>query len=72
MRKGIRRVPAPHDLGALFPYIMKRRCDSAVYYNVDIDVEKLLGYLDRHKPCTFFQAVVLAIDRKSTRLNSSH
>ena len=61
MRKGIRRVPAPHDLGALFPYIMKRRCDSAVYYNVDIDVEKLLGYLDRHKPCTFFQAVVLAM-----------
>lgn len=61
MKKGIRRVPAPHDLGALFPYILKRRCDSLVYYNVDIDVEPLLRHIETHHEFTFFQAIVLAI-----------
>ena len=63
MRKGVRRVSAPHDLGALFPYILKRRCDSLVYFPVDIDVEPLLDYLARGGSCTFFQAVLLAAVR---------
>ena len=61
MRKGITRIPSPYDLNAIMPYIMKRRCDSLIYYNVDFNVEPLLAYLEEHKNCTFFQAMLLAL-----------
>lgn len=61
MRKGVTRIPSPYDLNAIMPYIMKRRCDSLVYYNVDFDVEPLLVYLEENKTCTFFQAMLLAL-----------
>jgi len=61
MKKGITRVPSPYDLNAIMPFIMKRRCDSLVYYNVDFNVGPILEYIEEKKVCTFFQATILAL-----------
>ena len=61
MRKGISRIPSPYDLNAIMPFIMKRRCDSQVFYNVDFNVEPLLDYIEEKGRCTFFQAMLLGL-----------
>ncbi|MCL1983593.1 MAG: 2-oxo acid dehydrogenase subunit E2 [Clostridiales bacterium] len=61
MKKGISRIPSPYDLNAIMPFIMKRRCDSQVFYNVDFNVGPLLAWIDENKVCTFFQAMLLAL-----------
>ena len=59
------RVAGSHDLNALFPYVMKRRCDSIVYFSEMIDVENLLAYIEKKKDggekVTFFQLFIVAI-----------
>jgi len=67
MKKGITRIPSPYDLNAIMPFIMKRRCDSLVYYNVDFDVEPILAYIEEKKVCTFFQANILALAKTMRR-----
>jgi hypothetical protein len=70
-KNGIRRIPSKRDLSGLFPYIFKRRCDSLVFQNFDIDVENLLAYL-KDTPYTFFQALILAtakLFRERPRMN---
>ena len=61
MRKDIMRVSPPANLAAIFPYIMKRRCDSQVYYQVDLNAEPLLDLIDQTQALTFFQALLLAL-----------
>ena len=61
MRKGITRVKAPGDLTAMFPFIMKRRCDSQVYYKISLNAEPLLAKIDERQDVTFFQALILAL-----------
>lgn len=64
-RHGADRVPMAGNLNSMFPYIMKRRCDSVAYYPMSIDVENLLAYIEANKSTemamTFFQAVLLAL-----------
>lgn len=61
MKSGISRIPSPYDLNAIMPFIMKRRCDSQVFYNVDFNVQPLLSWIEENKTCTFFQAMLLAL-----------
>lgn len=64
-RYDARRIQLPTDLNAIFPYLMKGRNDSAVYYPLKADVENLLVYIEEkkgtEKEITFFQAVLLAL-----------
>ena len=68
-RRGGRRdatlVEGSHDLNAIFPYIMKRRCDSVVYFSEAIDIENLLEFIAQKKQTddgiTFFQVFIVAI-----------
>lgn len=52
-------------LNAMFPYIMKSRTESLVYYNTLLDVENLLEYIGRKKAegieLNFFHMFVAAI-----------
>jgi len=61
MKKGITRMPSPYDLNAIMPFVMKRRCDSQVFYSIDFNVEPLMAYIDGTGRCTFFQAMLLAL-----------
>ena len=67
MRKGITRIPSPYDLNAIMPFLMKRRCDSQVFYNVDFNVEPLSAHLEKTRRCTFFQAMLLALVKTMRR-----
>ena len=64
-RYDARRIQLSTDLNALFPYMMKGRNDSIVYYPLKTDVENLLLYIEEKKgtdqEITFFQAVLLAL-----------
>lgn len=64
-RRDAVRVDAPHDLNALFPYIMKRRCDSVVYFSENIDIENVLSFVEEKKNAgervSFFQVFLLAL-----------
>ncbi len=68
-KKGPRRdavlVDIPNDLNALFPYLMKRRCDSTVYFSENIDVENVLKYIGEKRRAgvamTFFQVFLIAL-----------
>ena len=64
-RYDARRIQLPTDLNAIFPYLMKGRNDSVVYYPLKADVENLLKYIEEKKgtdkEITFFQAVLLAL-----------
>lgn len=59
------RVATPHDLNAMFPYLMKGRNDSIAYYPMSIQVENLLKYMEDNKgtdkEITIFQAVMLSL-----------
>ncbi len=67
-RKGRRegyRVEIPYDLNAMFPYIMKRRCDAVIYFTEYINVEPLLEYIAKKKEqgveLGFFQMLIVAL-----------
>lgn len=61
------RVKQSHDLNALFPYIMKRRCDSVVFFSENLDVENVLRYVEEKRQSgddvTFFQLFLLALTK---------
>jgi len=60
-------IPGRPDLTAIFPYLFKRRCDSLVYFNSVMNVEKTLEYIEKKKESggriTFFQIVLIAMIR---------
>jgi len=64
-RRDAYRLPRKTDVSALFPFLMKRRCDSCVYYTVRIDVEPLFECIERRKAqgeeFTFFPFTVAAV-----------
>jgi len=59
------KVEMPRNLNALFPYMMKGRNASVVYYPLTVDVENLLTYIEQNKgtdnALTLFQAVMLSL-----------
>jgi hypothetical protein len=59
------RVIKMHALNAMFPYIMKSRTESLVYFNAELDVENLLEYIEKKKAegieLKFFQIFVAAV-----------
>lgn len=69
--RGARRdaypLPRKNDVSALFPFLMRRRSDSCVYFTVRIDVEPLLAFLEKRKAqgaeVGFFPFFVAAIVR---------
>jgi len=66
-RYDARRINLPYDFNAVYPYIMKGRNESAVYYSLTVDVENLLSYIEEKKgsdrEITFFQAMLLALTK---------
>jgi pyruvate/2-oxoglutarate dehydrogenase complex dihydrolipoamide acyltransferase (E2) component len=59
------RVIKVHPLNAMFPYMMRTRTESLVYFNTTLDVENLLAYIEKKKAegveLKFFQMFVAAI-----------
>jgi len=75
-RRGGVRVRTQHDLNALFPYLMKRRCDSLVFYTMQLDMEPLLEYIALQKETgqaiTFFEffcAAIIKLMREREHIN---
>jgi len=58
-------VEMPRSLNGLFPYMMKSRNGSVVYYPLMVDVENLFAYIEKNKgtenALTLFQAVLLSL-----------
>jgi Pyruvate/2-oxoglutarate dehydrogenase complex, dihydrolipoamide acyltransferase (E2) component, and related enzymes len=54
-----------HPLNAMFPYIMKSRTESLIYYSAELDVENLLEYIEKKKSegieLKFFQMFLAAL-----------
>jgi len=74
-RDGV-RVRTQHDLNALFPYFMKRRCDSLIFFTVQLDMEPLLAYIAREKKegrevrfFEFFCAATVKLLREREQIN---
>jgi pyruvate/2-oxoglutarate dehydrogenase complex dihydrolipoamide acyltransferase (E2) component len=65
MAKRDGRVVKTHPLNAMFPYMMRSRTESLVYFNTALDVENLLDYIEKKKSegaeIKFFQLFVAAI-----------
>ncbi len=59
------RVVKVHPLNAMFPYMMRSRTESLVYFNTALDVENLLAYIEKKKSegaeLKFFQLFIAAI-----------
>lgn len=59
------RLVKMHALNAMFPYMMKTRTESMVYFNTALDVENLLAYIEKKKAegsdLKFFQLFVAAV-----------
>lgn len=59
------RIIKMHALNAMFPYIMKSRTESLVYFSTALDVENLLEYIEKKKAegieLKFFQLFVAAV-----------
>jgi pyruvate/2-oxoglutarate dehydrogenase complex dihydrolipoamide acyltransferase (E2) component len=59
------RVIKMHAMNAMFPYMMKSRTESLVYYNTALDVENLLAYIEKKKTegveLKFFQLFVASV-----------
>ncbi len=65
MAKRDGRVVKVHPLNAMFPYMMRSRTESLVYFNTSLDVENLLDYIEKKKTegieLKFFQLFVASI-----------
>lgn len=59
------RIIKTHAMNAMFPYMMKTRTESLVYFNTALDVENLLEYIEKKKAegieLKFFQLFVAAV-----------
>ena len=76
MAKRDGRVVKVHALNAMFPYMMRSRTESLVYFSTALDVENLLAYIERKKAegveLKFFQmfiASVVKLLKERPRLN---
>ena len=49
MAKRDGRVVKVHALNAMFPYMIRSRTESLVYFSTALDVEKLLAYIEKKK-----------------------
>ena len=74
-RDGV-RVRVQHDLNALFPYIMKRRCDSLIFFTIQLDMEPLQAYIASEKESgreikffEFFCAALVKLLREREHIN---
>lgn len=65
MAKRDGRVVKVHALNAMFPYMMRSRTESLVYFSTALDVENLLAYIEKKKAegieLKFFQLFVASI-----------
>lgn len=65
MAKRDGRLVKVHALNAMFPYMMRSRTESLVYFNTALDVENLLAYIEKKKAegveIKFFQMFVASI-----------
>lgn len=65
MAKRDGRVVKVHALNAMFPYMMRSRTESLVYFSTALDVENLLAYIEKKKAegidIKFFQLFVASI-----------
>jgi hypothetical protein len=61
------RVEVPHDLNAIYPYMMRGRNESVAYFPITIDAEALMDYIGRVKgteqQISIFEAVLLTLVR---------
>jgi len=59
------RIVKMHALNAIFPYVMRSRTESLVYYSTALDVENLLAYIEKKKAegqeIKFFPLFIAAI-----------
>ncbi len=59
------RVVKVHPLNAMFPYMMRTRTESLVYFSTALDVENLLAYIEKKQTegvdVKFFQLFVAAM-----------
>ncbi|MDR0908807.1 MAG: 2-oxo acid dehydrogenase subunit E2 [Spirochaetaceae bacterium] len=69
-------IPGRADLTAMMPYLMKRRCDSLIFFEQNIDVEPFLAYSEKRKAegtevkfFSFFVAAVVKLLRERPQLN---
>jgi hypothetical protein len=76
MAKRDGRVVKVHALNAMFPYMMRSRTESLVYFSTALDVENLLAYIEKKKAegeeLKFFQmfiASVVKLLKERPRLN---
>ena len=64
-RRDGRRLKTVHDFNGIFPYIMRGRNESIVFFSEVLDVENLLAYIERKKgtpgETSFFQVFVAAM-----------
>jgi len=74
-RDGV-RVNEQHGLNALFPYLMKRRCDSLIFFTVQLEMEPLQAYMSREKEAgreirffEFFCAALVKLLREREHIN---
>ena len=65
MSKRDGRIVKVHAFNAMFPYMMRTRTESLVYYNTSLDVENLLAYIEKKKAegveFKFFQMFVASV-----------
>lgn len=65
MSKRDGRVVKVHPLNAMFPYMMRTRTESLVYFNTSLDVENLIAYLEKKNTegseLKFFQMFVASV-----------
>jgi hypothetical protein len=76
MSKRDGRVVKVHALNAMFPYMMRSRTESLVYFSTALNVENLLEYIEKKRAegieVKFFQmfvAAVVKMIKKRARLN---
>jgi chloramphenicol O-acetyltransferase len=65
MAKRDGRVVKVHALNAMFPYMMRSRTESLVYFSTALDVENLLAYIEKKKAegeeLRFFQMFIASV-----------
>jgi chloramphenicol O-acetyltransferase len=67
MAKRDGRIVRVHALNAIFPYVMRSRTESLVYFSTALDVENLLAYIEKKKAegqeLKFFPLFIAAITK---------